>query len=127
MNREDSRANGKTMTFHYSEPTVKNIKAAAGWLVRAAKAEGFEANYMALRDLSHSADEGNASRQLKKDTSAEELLAAYEVSPCGRLYLSARYKGTGVGIGIDTAGFGITVTLPEGCGELLDGIEKALA
>lgn len=123
----DRRENGDLTTWTYADERILDAQSAAERIARAAALERFRAKYIALRDLSRSADEGGDSRDLPPDSDAEAIAAALAERPFDRLYLSGRYRGARAGIGIDLNSFELSITLPDGREELADEIAGALA
>lgn len=124
MKRDKIHENGKTVSVRYAQSIARNNEEAVNWLIGMEGTAGFETMYVALRDLSRSADEGKASRQLSGETDAEQLLAALSETPCEKLYLAGRLHGVPVGIGISLADFIPSVTVPREHEELAALLES---
>ena len=127
MNLVTERVNGSLTTRVYVDGAICDARSAAEWILRAVGLAGFEPNYIALRDLAHSADEGSASRQLKPSAAVRELMDALSGQPCDRLYLSGRYEGVCTGVGVDLHSFELSLTLPSGESALMDRLTEVLA
>ena len=124
MRRCELRENGNTVTCIYDQPVVRNTQEAVNWLIGMERIDGFETIYVALRDLSHSSDEGNASRQFGKDIDVAQLLKALKETSCERLHLAGRLCGVSVGIGISLKDFIPSITVPKEHVELAEKIER---
>ena len=123
MRRCELRENGNTVTCIYDQPVAQNMQEAVNWLIGMEGIDGFETVYVALRDLSHSSDEGNASRQFGKDIDVAQLLKALKETSCERLHLAGRLCGVPVGIGISLKDFIPSITVPKEHVELAEKIE----
>ena len=63
MSTDRARINGQNVTCYFREKDVHDPQSAAGLIVRIAGMEGFEARYIALRDLDGDPGQDNKSRQ----------------------------------------------------------------
>lgn len=127
MNLIEKRSSGKLATWIYEDKLLRSVESAADRIAFAAALEGFEPKYIALRDLEHSADEGNDSRELKADAGKSGILAALAAKPCDRLFLSGKYRGVRVGVGIDLKKFELSITLPDDRLDIMDSLADLLA
>ena len=102
---------GKLNTKVYGLEGIRDESSATEYLLRIAALENLHAEYIALRDPEHSADEGNGSRQFAPDVSAPEIREALAACACARLYLAAKYKRAYAGIGIDRHSAEVSITM----------------
>lgn len=123
----EKRRSGKLATWVYEDESLQSAESAAERIACAAALEGFAAKYIALRDLKHSADEDNNSRELKADAGPNEILAALTATPCDRLFLSGEYLGVRAGIGIDLKDFGLSITMPDDRPDVPESLAGLLA
>lgn len=122
MNLIRKRKNGKRTTWIYTDGALADAASAVKYLTGTASSADFEAQYIALRDLAHSADEGNTSRQMKPDTDAGDILEALTAQPYNRIFLSGKYRGVRAGIGISLRTFELSVTLPDDRPDLAEAL-----
>ena len=127
MNLIEKRGSGKLATWIYEDKSLRSVESAADRIATAAGLEGFEPKYIALRDLEHSADENNDSRELRADAGKNEILAALIAKPCDRLFLSGKYRGIRVGVGIDLKKFELSITLPDDRLDVMEALAGLLA
>lgn len=127
MKLVNERVNGGLTTRVYALDAIRDARSAAEGLLRAAGLAGFEAKYIALRDIQRGADEGNASRELKPDADVREILDALAEQPCDRLYLSGKYEGVRAGVGVDLHTYELSLTLPNGDLAVMDRLAGKLA
>ena len=102
---------GRLVTRVYRHDAVRDMASAISFLIAAAGLERFHPQYISLRDLEHSPDEGNGSRQFPPDVSAEEIQKALAVNPRAKLYLSGRFQRASAGVGIDMLSFELSLTM----------------
>ena len=102
---------GKLNTRVYELENSRDESSAVDYLFRIAALDNLHAEYIALRDPEHSADEGSGSRQFSPDASAAEIREALAACACARLYLAAKYKRAYAGIGIDRHSSEVSVTM----------------
>ena len=101
MIRIGERKNNRLITVIYTDEAAGKKRSAIRLLLKFRKTEGFEPRYITLRDLDHSADEGNHSREMRVGATEKEISDAMAEHPCGKLYLAGSYQGVRTGIGID--------------------------
>ena len=126
MSTDRARINGQNVTCYFREKDVHDPQSAAGLIVRIAGMEGFEARYIALRDLGGDPGQANKSRQFAPGTGEQEILAACEGKGFDRLYLAGRLQDSPVGIGVDLKSFEIAVTVPRSRRELIGTLSQAV-
>lgn len=126
MSTDRARINGQNVTCYFREKDVHDLQSAAGLIVRIAGMEGFEARYIALRDLDGDSGQDNKSRQFAPGTGVQEILAACEGKGFDRLYLAGRLQDAPVGIGVDLKSFEIAVTVPCSRRELIGTLSQAV-
>ena len=68
MSTDRTRINGQNVTCYFREEDVRDPQSAVGMIVRIAGMEGFEARYIALRDLDGDPGQDNKSRQFAPGT-----------------------------------------------------------
>jgi hypothetical protein len=112
MNRIKTRKNRNLITTVYTDEAAGSIESAVRLLIRFRDLDGFEAKYAALRDLDHSADEGNHSREIRTNADESEILNMLASHPCGKLYLGGTYRDIRAGIGIQMKTGEVLITLP---------------
>ncbi len=117
--------NNQLVSFSYTDQTIGNRHAAVCALVRAAGQ--LSARYIALRDLEHSGDEGNDSRQLRGDATSQDILEALTEKTCDRLFLAGTWKDVSVGVGISLTDWQIQITLPADRADLAEQVAGLLA
>ena len=110
----EKRESGRLMTTAYQHGVITDRGSAASFIARVAALEEIRPNYIALRDLQHSTDEGSRSRELPGDAPPEEITRFLDQYPYDRLFLSGKYKRLRVGIGIDLKDFILEITLTKG-------------
>ena len=121
-----ARINGQNVTCYFREEDVRDMQSAVGLIVRIAGMEGFEARYIALRDLDGDPGQDNDSRQLAPGAGEQEILEACKGKEYDRLYLAGRLQDSSVGIGVDLKTFEVSVTVPRGCRELIGKLSQAV-
>jgi len=112
MNRIKTRKNRSLITTVYTDEAAGSADTAVRLLIRFRDIEGFVAKYAALRDLDHSADEGNHSREIKAAADEREILDMLAVRHCGKLYLAGTYRDIRAGVGINMKASEVLITLP---------------
>ena len=112
MNRIKTRKNRGLLTAVYADDAAGSPETAVSLLMLFRDMDGFESQYIALRDLERSAEEGSRSRRLQAGAVGREVLDALAAQPCGKLYLAGRYRGFRTGIGIDLKASRVLITLP---------------
>lgn len=125
----EKRENNRLMTWTYLHGDIRDCGSAASFIARIAALEEIKPNFIALRDLQHSTDEGSQSRELPGNAPPEEITRFLDRYPYDRLFLSGKYKRLRVGIGIDLKDFILEITLTKGrtdemeqIAALIDGI-----
>ena len=126
MSTDRTRINGQNVTCYFREEDVRDPQSAVGMIVRIAGMEGFEARYIALRDLDGDPGQANKSRQFAPGIGEQEILAACEGKGVDRLYLAGRLQDAPVGIGVDLKSFEIAVTVPRRRRELIGTLSRVV-
>ena len=120
--RTESKGPRLTTTYFHSSRVTDTVSAAE-WLVSAVSLPEMEGRYIALRDLSRSADEGGGGIQLPPSVTPAEILAALKRAGADRLFLAGRYRGTQVGLGVDLNSFELAITVPSGRKDLSEALQ----
>lgn len=115
------------LTCVYGETGLRDAESVARCVERLARLEGFEAKYIALRDLEHGADEGNASRQLRPDAPRQDIVEALLARTYDRLFLSGSFEGARVGVGVDLRTYELMLSVPGGRTGLAEKLAGALS
>ena len=126
MKKLKTTENGQYTTVYFHAPSVRDAASAARWVTGAAALSEMDGRYIALRDLSHSADEGRADVQMDPTTELEDILAALEKGGYDRLFLAGTFNGTRVGLGVSLNTFELAVTVPVGSAALTETIAEQI-
>lgn len=117
---------GKLVTVYYTHWSVNSLDSAVELILHIASLDRFRVDYIALRDLEKSSDEGNASREFPAGTDADEILDACRKERYQRIFLSGCWDGARLGVGIDLSGFEVAVTGFAGDQDRIDSLARLL-
>ena len=122
MKRLRMTEDARFTTVYFHTASVRDSASAARWIAGAAALAEMQGRYIALRDLSHSADEGRADVQLDPTADSAELLTALKSGHYDRLFLAGTFSSTRVGLGVDLNSYELAITVPAGQSVLAETI-----
>lgn len=122
MKRLRMTEDARFTTVYFHTASVRDSASAARWIAGAAALAEMQGRYIALRDLSHSADEGRADVQLDPTADSAELFTALKSGHYDRLFLAGTFSSTRVGLGVDLNAYELAITVPAGQSALAETI-----